>query len=152
MNSYKDEVNETFGGRIRIRACGVLVEKNQILLVKHLGVGKKGTLWAPPGGGVVLGEISKETVKREFLEETGLEVEVKEFLFYSEFVNLPLHSVELFFKVNRIGGTLVKGTDPEISTTDLIDSVAFKSLEEIKKEGLEYYHSMFANLDDLKNL
>lgn len=42
---------------------------NQILLVDH----KKAGLWLPSGGHVEINELPKETVKREILEELGIE-------------------------------------------------------------------------------
>jgi 8-oxo-dGTP pyrophosphatase MutT (NUDIX family) len=51
---------------------GYLVENGRVLLVHHNGFNK----WVPPGGHVEPGETFSQTAKREFIEETGLQVTV----------------------------------------------------------------------------
>jgi 8-oxo-dGTP diphosphatase len=46
-------------------------ERDQVLLVDH----KKAELWLPPGGHVDPGEHPKETVRREAMEELGIDAE-----------------------------------------------------------------------------
>ena len=53
MEAY---VTRNFGGRIRLRACGILVDQDRILLAKHKGIGELDLLWSPPGGEVQFGE------------------------------------------------------------------------------------------------
>ena len=50
-------------------------------MVHHTALGKDGSLWAPPGGGMEYGESAHAALKREFMEETHLEIEVERFLF-----------------------------------------------------------------------
>lgn len=61
--------------RIAKVACFGLItdDRGRVLLVR-LSYG--GRLWALPGGMAMPGEVFAETVRREVLEETGLEVEV----------------------------------------------------------------------------
>src|SRR6185295_19384175 len=59
---------------IRIRAAGILVKDDQILLVRHEKNGK--SYWLIPGGGVDFGESVEAALKREFQEEVGLEIKV----------------------------------------------------------------------------
>src|SRR5699024_7845294 len=72
-------------------------------------------IWMPPGGGIEFGELMKAGLKREFLEETGLEIEPQNFVFVNELVNPPFHAVECYFRVRKTGGNLKMGTDPELS-------------------------------------
>lgn len=51
----------------------VINDNNQVLLIKKARGPYKGTLDLP-GGGIEYGESTDETLKREFLEETGLEI------------------------------------------------------------------------------
>ena len=144
------EIRQKFGGRIRVRVCGICIEQDKILMVKHLIVGKQDYLWAPPGGGVKFGESAKACLKREFLEETGLEILIGDFLFVYEFKEPPLHAVELFFEVKRLGGKLIKGHDPEMSPENqIIHQVSFLSMEALKKENPLQIHGVFRNIKNL---
>ncbi|MBA2369928.1 MAG: NUDIX domain-containing protein [Candidatus Protochlamydia sp.] len=69
-------------------------EMDQILLVEHI----KAELWLPPGGHVEPGENPKEAVKREAMEELGIEAE---FLFEDP----------LFLTVTVTTGNVGKHTD-----------------------------------------
>jgi 8-oxo-dGTP diphosphatase len=120
---------QTYGNRLRVRVCGLLVESDKILLVNHGGLGP-GDFWSPPGGGLNFGEDAKAGLKREMKEETGIEIEVDEFLFVCEFLHEPLHAVELFFKVHRTGGDLKTGTDPEMKS-QIIRTVRFLDWKEV---------------------
>ncbi|MHA2273304.1 MAG: NUDIX hydrolase [Candidatus Hodarchaeales archaeon] len=57
----------------------VIVHQNKVLLVKH--VPQKAGFWAGtwicPGGRLQFGETLRAAAKREVLEETGLEIEIK---------------------------------------------------------------------------
>jgi 8-oxo-dGTP diphosphatase len=53
-------------------ASGIVLHEGHILLVNHKRIGA----WVPPGGHVEPDELPEETVVREILEETGLQVEV----------------------------------------------------------------------------
>jgi 8-oxo-dGTP diphosphatase len=133
-------ITEIYGNKVRLRVCGMCEEAGRLLMVNHSLV-KHSDFWAPPGGGVEFGEPIEESLKREFLEETGLKVEVTEFLFGSEFVNPPLHSVELFFRVVRIGGKLFNGNDPELP---IIKEVRFFTPEDIRQLDRQVLHGIFS--------
>lgn len=153
MNEIKEEVVKVFGNKLRIRVCGICFKDNTILLVRHSGLGKKGVLWAPPGGGINFGETAEQTLVREFKEETGLEVEVKRFLFVHEFLSIPLHAIELFFEVAIRSGTIVPGKDPELAEEkQIIEDVCFFSENDIMKEDPELFHHMLQKFRDPKAL
>ena len=138
-----NQVHELYGNRLRVRACGILVENESILMVNHRSLSKS-DFWAPPGGGVNFGETITACLQREMLEETGLAVEAGEFLFACEFIQKPLHAIELFFHLTRYGGVLVSGLDPEMKTEDqIIKSVRFLAWEEIQKMDTEKLHGIF---------
>ncbi|MGF1687397.1 NUDIX domain-containing protein [Photobacterium japonica] len=68
----------------RIRAAGILIENDTVLLLRVKDA--SGEYWIPPGGGVEEGDIStKDCLRRECLEETGLTVTVGELLAVREF-------------------------------------------------------------------
>lgn len=137
-----------FGGKVRVRAVGLLVENDRILLLKHQGIGSKGYLWSPPGGGVDFGQSAEETVIREFREETGLEVSIEKFLFVNEHRDEEHHAIELFFEVRRVSGTATLGTDPEINEQILTDFGYFTA-EELRLMPALTVHSILSKIDHL---
>ena len=133
------EIAKIYGNRLRVRVCGLCWEGDSLLLANHSAV--VGTnLWLPPGGGLEYGETLEKALKREFLEETGLEVSQLDFAFGCEFVKEPLHAVELFFNVLKNGGTLKTGYDPELQ---IIQGVRFFSEKEINGLPQEELHGIF---------
>ena len=92
----------------------------------------------PPGGGVELGESLKETVAREFKEETGLEVNVQTLVHINELIQAPFHVIEFYFAVEETGGELKLGTDPEHpKDQQLIKELAFFSWDELQLMDVE---------------
>lgn len=92
----------------RIRAAGLLVRDQSILLVRHEVDGD--IYWIPPGGGFESqsDRSTRDTVKRECREETGLEVEVGPLVYVREFAE-PLAGrfhMELFYRVDAWRGEL----------------------------------------------
>ncbi len=156
MSSTTEQINKIYGEKLRIRVCGILVEDNRILLVHHKSLGKSGSLWAPPGGGMEYGEEAHDALKREFFEETGLEIEIDGFLFVHEYLDPPLHGIELFFLVKRVGGSLVLGKDPEMTNDSQIltklDFYDFNELNEKNPDVLHYVLQSVNNIQDLINL
>lgn len=133
-------VHEIYGNRLRLRVCGVCLHDDQVLLVHHRITDTD--LWMPPGGGVEFGESVTDALKREFLEETGLTIEVEELLFTCEFIQLPLHAVELFFEVKAVGGSLHTGYDPE-ATDAIIKEVRFIPWHELAGWNPHVLHGIF---------
>ncbi|MEQ8475424.1 NUDIX hydrolase [Fulvivirga sp.] len=125
-------VNQVFGGKVRVRVCGICIENNSILLIKHDNLGELGELWSPPGGGVNFNESIEDALKREFYEETGLEITVNKFLCVNEFHSGNLHAIELFFEVKRQNGCLKTGIDPELNADQqIIKEVKFVTFEDL---------------------
>lgn len=153
MQQAKDLINNAYGQKLRVRVCGICIHEDLILLVKHKHLGKTGTLWAPPGGGMEYGESAHEALKREFEEETNLEVIITDFLFVHEYLDPPLHGIELFFRVEIVGGNLKLGQDPEIPLTNQILSEAkFIKLKELQNRDNESLHYVLQNSKDLESL
>ena len=118
-----------YGNHIRIRICGVCIQEGKILLLNHIGIRENSDFWCPPGGGLEFGETIDDCLKREFLEETNTEILVGKFLTINEFVNPPLHAVELFYEVKIINGIAKKGIDPEMDE-QIISDLRWFSLQE----------------------
>ena len=153
MEDKQAKIAEAFGNRLRVRVCGICIKEDKLLMIRHKSLGD-GYLWAPPGGGLDYGESLHQALKREFLEETGLEVAVGQFLFVHEYLQKPLHGIELFFEVLPVGGTLARGQDPEMAAKDqIIDKLKYLSFAEIKAEpkGCVHHALSYANnIEELK--
>jgi 8-oxo-dGTP diphosphatase len=139
------QVIEQYGNQIRIRVCGVCIEGGKILLLNHIGIRENSDFWCPPGGGLQFGETIEECLKREFLEETNTEISVGKFMTVNEFVNPPLHAIELFYEVKIISGIPKKGTDPEMEE-QIITDLRWFSLEEIREFSKGIIHQVILDL------
>ena len=137
------QVQEIYGNRLRVRICGLLIENERLLMVNHRSLSET-DFWAPPGGGLNFGESASSCLQRELREETGLETEAGEFLFACEFIQKPLHAIELFFLLRHIGGKLLTGSDPELQVPDqIIKTVQFLHWDEIQKMNPKTVHGIF---------
>lgn len=141
------DIFQTIGGITRVRTCGLLMEGDGLLMVNHRGLYGH-DFWAPPGGGLEFGNSVPANLKREFLEECGLEIEPADFRFACNVVRPKLHAVELFYRVTRTGGRLTKGTDPEYGNHQIITDVRFISIEEILAMPREWVHPLFTKLNN----
>lgn len=147
------EIKKAYGEKLRVRVCGILIEEDKILLVKHQHLGATGVLWAPPGGGMEYGESATEALQREFAEETGLNIDVEQFLFVHEYLDPPLHGIELFFLVKKKSGNLNLGTDPEFEhTAQLLSEVSFQNLKSLQLADNESLHYVLQNTKNLETL
>jgi 8-oxo-dGTP diphosphatase len=136
-------VIDIFGNKVRVRTCGFCWEGGKLLLANHYGLYHH-DFWAPPGGGWEFGQWASGNLAREFREETGLDVEVGDFRLVCEFIQAPLHAIELFFEVRKTGGQLSTGTDPEMGNeSQVISEVKFLSCAEIDALPLEHKHGLF---------
>ncbi len=126
-----------YENRLRVRVMGVLVEMQQgkpkMLLLRLAPFGEMGEFWLPPGGGVQFGEPMQVALQREFEEETGLQVRPTEFLTCHEFISEKYHAVELLWRVERVGGQIRRGYDPERAPTEqLIQNFAWFSYQALQ--------------------
>ena len=103
----------------RIRVAGLVEMGNGYAFMHRRNVKKKENSDAPygeyyvfPGGGLEDGEVFEEGVKREILEEFGIEVEVKEKLYFRQ---IREELDEYLFLCKYISGDLGTGTGPEFS-------------------------------------
>lgn len=125
----KDLVNRT-------SAYGILLKKGKVLLVRD----SKSQTWEFPGGGLDKGETKEQGVIREFLEETGLQVDpdnIKFFkdiqdYFYSNTYEQAWNSLRYFYFVKVFEGAFLEGGNGDDTaavgffTQDQVKSLAIK--------------------------
>ena len=118
---------------------GILIEKNKILLSRQ---------WDGydfPGGGAELHETVTDTLKREFWEETGLEVRPGKIIhtgnaFWYFTMRKRYYNCQLsYFLVKKIGGKLSKDNLDEYEKTyaDIAEWIDIKNINKIK-----FYNSL----------
>jgi 8-oxo-dGTP diphosphatase len=152
MSDLKEEIVKNFGHKLRTRVCGLYIENNQLLLLRHHSLGKHSVLWSPPGGGMEFGEDVGQTLVREFVEETGLTPTRYEFGFVHEYLHPPMHAVELFFMISTVTGTAQLGKDPEMQGQQMLEELAFIDLETLSNIPDDQKHYILRNLSSWDEL
>jgi ADP-ribose pyrophosphatase YjhB (NUDIX family) len=137
---------------IRPRVCGIAVQQNKILLLNHSGLYDY-DFWIPPGGRMEKGEEATENLKREFLEETNLDVTVGRFCFLYEFIGNGIHSLETFFLIDRMKGQAACGFDPELPLQDqIISDIRFMDFDQINRLNNKNKHGIFKYCSNMNEL
>ena len=146
-------VEKEYGNRLRCRVGGIYIENDQILLVNHSGLNAENTFWAPPGGGLEYGESAPEALVREFKEETGLRITIEDFLCCTEYLKPPLHALEVFFRVDKAGGILKTGSDPEVGIDEqIIQNVKFLSFEQLRQISASNKHNILHKVSNASDI
>lgn len=124
----------------RVRAAGILIKDGKILLIRH----QKGedTYWLLPGGGVDYGETMELSLKREFLEECNIDVEIGDMAFVSQGIapDRSRHIIHMTFEVEYVGGDLHVGDE------GILKEVRYLPVEEI--ENLTLYPNIKKELKE----
>lgn len=126
--------------KFRVALYGVLVENNQVLMANTRV--PSGIITNFPGGGLELGEAPLKAVTREFHEETGLTVAVKELLFCSQqFQQNPEYPTEqlmhIFYRVERVGGEIItQGNNDDVASVEwaTLEALGHKRILAVDKE------------------
>lgn len=94
--------------RFTVSAGAVVVDDHgRILLLKH--VFRTGTGWGVPGGFIDEGEQPEAAIRRELLEETGLELEQADFAFARTL--RKVNHVEIIFRCRPRGVASARGLE-----------------------------------------
>lgn len=121
------------GLNYRITTAGLCIKENKVLIGKREDKGSIACMWEFPGGKSRYSETVEDTLKREFKEELGVEIEVGEEVANTEFVNKDTH---YFLKAHRV---FLKGDIKDLTLT-VHTELRWESLSSLKNYN-------FANSD-----
>lgn len=120
---------------------GLLMEGNKILLIKKK-TGPYDGLLDLPGGSLEFGETTEATLKREFMEETGLDItkyelydanSVKVEWKYDTGTNIMVHHVGIFYKILDYKNEIKKNINIDSKNDDSLGA-EFYEISKLKKE------------------
>ena len=75
----------------RDTTAGILIRDGKVLVAQRIKGGALSEQWEFPGGKNRYGESLQETLKREYMEELGIDVDVHEEIATCEFINKDVH-------------------------------------------------------------
>ncbi len=124
----------------RVRVGGIAIHEGRVLLVRHEKAGK--SYWLLPGGGVNYGEGLASALRREFKEETNLDIHVGDLVMALDSIapNGSRHVLNLCFEVESALGELSLGTDRRVVETKYVPIERVEALTihpDMKKELVE---------------
>lgn len=132
----------------RIRVCGLLLRQDRLLMVRIQPPTRNYPVWMPPGGQLQYGEMLKEGVRREFHEETQLNVQVEHLVFIHQFIEAPFHALEFYFycidKDNTKSPEIAEPPENMGGKEVLID-IDFISMQNLSNLDMEPVHLMNFN-------
>lgn len=112
-------------------ATGLAIQNGRILLVASRYANHEQPLWNLPGGRQLPGELLSATVAREFHEETGLHVEVKELAYISESYDGAQHFLNATFRV--VPSASPDGARPEHTDEDHIVGAEWVPIDDVER-------------------
>ncbi|MBR9919265.1 MAG: NUDIX domain-containing protein [Bacteroidetes bacterium] len=127
-------------GKVRVGAKAIIIQEGQILLTKNQD--SRGIYYMLPGGGQENGERIDEALRRECMEEAGIQVHVKELAFVRDYIarnhQIPdgtpdhFHQIELIFYCEILPGEEA-GNGTDIDDRQIgVEWIAVNKLEDEK--------------------
>lgn len=125
--------------QFNVRVYGLLVnENNEILVSDESRFGKHFTKF--PGGGLEFGEGLNDALKREFIEEMALEIEVKSLFYVNDFLQIsafnPDHQLLSFYYFVSTQQNLINLPSARIQGDG--ETQRWVSLHELTEEDMEF--------------
>ncbi len=123
-------------------AYGILIENNKILLIKKKTGPYDGKLDLP-GGTIEFNEKPYDTLKREFLEETGIDITEYELfdansanpIWYYQNKIINVHHIGIFYKILKYKNKIKKKIKIDKVNDDSLGA-DFYDISKLKKENL----------------
>ncbi len=134
----------------RISSGAIIVQDDQILLVRHQ-LNDKYDFWVAPGGGVLDEEDILSAAVREAKEETGFTVEPIKPIYSEQFVQPTTHHMKTWVLCTLVGGEL--SVEALEATREHIVEARFFSRSEVKSEKRKIFPEQISNefWDDLSS-
>ncbi|MFH1096206.1 MAG: NUDIX hydrolase [Candidatus Desantisbacteria bacterium] len=134
--------------KIDIRVAACIIENNKILMIQHKKDDKK--YWLLPGGRIEYGETIIQAIKRELIEETGVEISVGKLMFVSDAIpeDNNRHILNMFFEAEIVGGEIRLGDEEILNAVEFIDIdkidelIIYPLIKEELKQYIKDGHSL----------
>lgn len=128
----------------RIRVAALIIRNGRILLAEHEKGGRR--YWLLPGGGVEYGESVEEALKRELIEEAGLEIETRDILWIVDSIpdDHHRHVLNLILSAEAFTDILNPHPDRVLRDVQWVDLGLLDELQlfpDTKAEILHYLHT-----------
>ena len=85
----------------RVCVRGVIYRDGELFAQRLKKTDKENDFWCTPGGGLDLGESLHEGLRREMIEETGVEPRIGKLLFIQQFGDEHEEQLEFFFLIEN---------------------------------------------------
>lgn len=127
--------------RFNVRAYGILLnDRQQVLISDEIIQGKRYTKF--PGGGLHFGEGVLDCIKREFMEEAEIEVEVREHIYTTDFFQPSMFDddsqvLSIYYLVKSDDWESIKVTDRPFDTSNsynINQNFRWVSLKQLRQE------------------
>ena len=134
MKKYKEHKH--------LGAYGIIIKDNKILLIKKVTGPYDGKLDLP-GGTIEFCERPEETLKRELLEETGINIKKNELYdsdsitvdWINNGINIKTHHIGVFYKVTEYSNEIKNNIEIDSQNDDSLGA-DFYNINELTKDKL----------------